>query len=153
MTKEEKDGILSAVLNIPTPLKEVTLAPKNRLERLLIFLKIKKPAVEMLYIRGLKMSTNYRLTAITNALMLVSEKESHEEKVMDIIHENTYQMAGYIATAIHNKNTETPRYLIETIADEFTNTELKLAAAEVYRRLDVQSFFGSTELVRSLSLM
>jgi hypothetical protein len=153
MTKQEKDGILSTVLNIPTPLKHVKLAPKNKLEKLLIYLKLKRPVYEMLYISGLKMSTNFRLTAITNSLQAESHEEGEQSQLMDLLHANTYQMAGYIATAIHNKNVETPRYLIQTIADEFTNEELKLASQEVYRRLDVQSFFGSMELIRNLSLM
>jgi len=153
MTKQEKDGILSTVLNIPTPLKEVKLAPKNKLEKLLIYLRIKKPVYEMLYITGLKMSTNFRLTAIANSLQSESDAEGEQSKLMDLMHGNIYQMAGYIATAIHNKNVETPRYLIQTIADEFTTEELKLASQEVYRRLDVQTFFGSMELIRNLSLM
>ena len=153
MTIQEKDGVLSAVLNIPTPLKRVQLAPKNAFERFLIYLKIKKPKSEMLYLRGLKMSTNFRLTAISNSLQVESQAEGDQSKLMDLIHANTYQMAGYIATAIHNKNTETPQYLIQTIADEFTNAELKVAVTEVYRRLDVQAFFDCTGLVRNLSLM
>jgi len=153
MNKQEKDGILSGVLNIPTPLKEVKIAPKNKLEKLLIFLRIKKPVYKMLYIGGLKLSTNFRLTAITNSLKTESDAECEQSKLMDLMNANTYQMAGYIATAIHNKNEETPRYLIQTIADEFTNEELKLASQEVYRRLDVQTFFGSMELIRNLSLM
>lgn len=153
MTQKEKDGILSAVLDVPTPLKEVTLKPKNAWERTLIFLGIRKPRKKMLYLRNLKMSTNFRLTAITNALQLDSDNEGTVDKVMELIHENTYAMAAYIATAIHNKNEETPAYLIKTVADEFSNQELHIATKEVYRRLDVQSFFESTALVRSLALM
>ncbi|MBB5621600.1 hypothetical protein HDE69_002661 [Pedobacter cryoconitis] len=153
MTKEEKDGILSVILDIPTPLKRVKLAPKNRIEQLLIFLKIKGYSYRMLYLSGLKLSTNYRLTAISNGMILKSAKAGDMDKFMDIYHQNIYQMAGYIAAAVHNKNEETPRYLIQSIADEFTNEELKLAVKDIYRRLDVQSFFDSTALVRSLSLM
>ncbi|QNK61715.1 hypothetical protein H7F33_14280 [Pedobacter sp. PAMC26386] len=153
MTKEEKDGILSVVLDTPTPLKRVKLAPKNRIEQFLIFLKIKRPTYEMLYLSGLKLSTNYRLTAISNGLILESAKMGEMDKFMEIYHHNVYQMAGYIAAAVHNKNEETPRYLIQSIADEFTNEELKITVRDIYRRLDVQSFFDSTALVRSLSLM
>lgn len=153
MTKQDKDAILSAVLDIPTPLKRVTFAPKNVLEKLLIFMRLKAPKTEMLYLRGLKMSTNWRLTAISNSMLMESEMEGDVDKVMHLLHENTYTMAAYIAAAVHNKNTETPKYLINTIADEFTNEELKLATKEVYRRLDVQSFFESAALTRSLSLM
>lgn len=153
MNQQDKDGILSAVLDIPTPLKHVKIAPKNMLERVLIFLKLRKPVYEMLYLRGFKISTNYRLTAISNGLLLQSGKDGDIDQVMQVMHENIYQLAGYVAAAIHNHNSETPRYLVNTIADEFTNEELKLAVQEVYRRLDVQSFFGSVELIRSLSLM
>ena len=153
MNIQEKDAILSAVLDVPTPLKKVKLAPKNFFQRLLIFLKIKAPVYQMLYLRDLKMSTNFRLTAITNSLQVDSESDGTIDKVMELLHANTYTMAAYIATAIHNKNEETPEYLIKTIADEFSNKELHIATKEVYRRLDVQSFFESSALVRSLALM
>lgn len=153
MNKQDKDGILSAILDVPTPLKKVKLTPKNQLERLLIFLCIKKPIYEMVYLKGFKLSTNFRLTAISNSLILESKHEGNEDKLMDLMHENIYQMAAYVATAIHNQNTETPLYLIETIADQFSNEELKATCEEVYRRLDVQSFFACTALVRNLSLM
>lgn len=145
--------ILSAVLDVPTALKEVTLAPKNAFERLMIFLKVLKPRKQILYLRNLKMSTNFRLTAITNSLQVDSDNEGTMDKIMQLIQANTYTMAAYIATAIHNKNEETPAYLIKTIANELSNQELHIATKEVYRRLDVQSFFESTALVRSLALM
>jgi len=153
MTKKEKDGILSTILNIPTPLKEVEIKPTNILTKVLLFLRIRKPTFKMLYICGLKLSTNWRLTAITNALTTVSDKDGEQAQLMDLMHMNTFQMAGYIATAIHNQPSETPRHLITAIADNFTNEELHLATKEVYRRLDVQSFFGSMELVQNLSLI
>lgn len=153
MTKQEKDGILSSVLDVPTVLKSIKLAPKNKLERLLMFFNLMKPTYKVLVLEGLKLSTNYRLTAISNSLWLHSNLEGEQEKVMEIMHENIYQMAGYVATAIHNHNSETPRYLIDTLVNELTSEELKIAVDEVYRRLDVQSFFGSMELIRNLSLM
>jgi hypothetical protein len=140
MTKEEKDGILAAVLDIPTPLKMVEIEPKNILHKALLFLRLRKPVSEMLYLRALKMRTNYRLTAIANALNADSDQEGDIAKTMDIINQNTYQLAAYLATAIHNDNSQTPKHLIDTIK-------------EVYRRLDVQSFFGCMELAGKLSLM
>jgi hypothetical protein len=153
MTIQEKDAILSAVLDVPTPLKEVQLKPKNKLYKLLEYFGLSKPVTKMLYLRNTKMSTNYRLTAISNSLVLEGSKEGAIDNLMEIMHQNTYTMAAYIATAIHNKNNPAPGYLVNTIADEFTNEELSLATKEVYRRLDVQSFFGSTALIRSLDLM
>lgn len=153
MTIQEKDAILSAVLNVPTALKEVQLKPKNKFVKLLEYLKLRKPVTKMLYLRNTKMSTNYRLTAISNSLVLDSDKEGAIDNLMDLMHQNTYTMAAYIATAVHNQNSPAPGYLVQTIADEFTNEELSLATKEVYRRLDVQSFFASTASVRSLDLM
>ena len=153
MNIQEKDAILSAVLDVPTPLKKVKLAPKNAYERLLIFLKIKQPVYEMLYLRTLTMRTNFTLTAIGNSLLMESKQEGTVDQVMDLLHSNTYTMASYIATAVHNQRGQTPMYLINTIMDGFSNEELLIATNEVYRRLDVQSFFESTALVRSLALM
>jgi hypothetical protein len=153
MNIQEKDAILSAVLDVPTALKKVQLKPRNKLFKLLEYIGLRKPAVKMIYLKNTKMSTNYRLTAISNSLALESSKEGAIDNLMDLMHQNTYTMAAYIATAIHNKNSPAPGYLVQTIADEFTNEELSLATKEVYRRLDVQSFFGSTALIRSLDLM
>ena len=99
------------------------------------------------------MNTNYTLTAFANALTAVSDKEGDKAQALDILHHNTYQMAAYLATAIHNKKEGAPQYLINTIADQFSNEELKVAMEEVYRRLDVQSFFVCMELAGKLSLM
>jgi hypothetical protein len=153
MTKEEKDGILAAVLDIPTPLKTVEIEPKNIFQKVLVFLRIRKPGSEMLYLRELKMSTNYRLTAMANALNGGSDQDGDIAKTMDLINQNTYQMAAYLATAIHNHKSQTPKHLIDSIYHQFSNKELHEAIKEVYRRLDVQSFFGCMELAGKLSLM
>lgn len=153
MNKQDKDAILSAVLNVPTSLKTVQLKPKNKLYALLEYIGAKQPVFKELELKGLKMSTNWRLTAISNTLVLEGNKEGTIDNLMDLMFQNTYTMAAYLATAIHNKNEPAPKYLIQTIADEFTNEELHLATKEVYRRLDVQSFFASSALIRSLDLM
>lgn len=153
MTQIEKDGILSTVLDVPTKLKEVRLKPKNKLYALLEKAGVKKPVYQSLVLRNLKMSTNYRLTAISNAMEKESPHEGSVDSIMYLLQMNTYSMAAYVATAIQNENKPAPKYLIQTIADEFTNEELKLAVKEVYRRLDVQSFFESSALIQSLELM
>lgn len=153
MTKEDQKGVLDALLDTPTPLKRVVLAPKNIFHRLLIFLRVIKPKSQMLILNATTMRTNWKLTYLINDLILISKKEGGPEKFLEIIASNTFQMANIIATAIHNHNSKTPSWLVNSIADSFSNKELNAASKEVYRRLDVQSFFGSMELLRTLSLL
>lgn len=153
MTKVDQKGVLDALLDTPKPLKAVVLAPKNIFFRLLIFLQLIKPKTEMLFLGETTMRTNWKLTYLISDLVVVSKKEGGPEQFLDILAINTFQMATIIATAIHNHNSKTPSWLINSIADSFSNKELHAASKEVYRRLDVQSFFGSMELLRTLSLL
>ncbi|MBB2148806.1 hypothetical protein [Pedobacter gandavensis] len=153
MTKEDHKGVLDALLDTPTPLKAVVLVPKNTFHRILIFLRVIKPKSQMLILNATTMRTNWKLTYLISDLAVDSKKDGEAERFLDILAINTFQMATIVATAIHNHNSKTPSWLINSIADSFNNKELHAATKEVYRRLDVQSFFGSMELLRTLSLL
>lgn len=153
MKRQEETGILSDVVDIPTPLKEVTMSPKNTLESLLVAVGLKKRKQVMLYVRNTNLSTNHQLASISSSLNVVNENYGTVDGIMQAIHDNTYKMAAYVATAIHNQNSEVPQYLIDTIADEFTNAELKIAVEEIYRRIGTQDLYTSLGLVQSLALV
>ncbi|MNL79740.1 hypothetical protein D3C87_2064120 [compost metagenome] len=74
------------------------------------------------------------------------------EQIIEVINLNTFQMANIVATAVHNHNSKTPDHLVDTILDNFSQSELKIAIKEVYRRLDVQTFFECLKSLRTLSL-
>jgi hypothetical protein len=90
---------------------------------------------------------------ISSSLNVVNENYGTVDGTMQAIHDNTYKMAAYVATAIHNHNSEVPQHLIDTIADEFSNAELKIAVEEIYRRIGTQDFYTSLGMVQSLALL
>jgi hypothetical protein len=153
MNTQEQKGILSEIIDEPTPLKEVSMAPKNKFESALIWMGLRKKKRVMLYLRDTKLTTNYHLTLLSGSLNIVNEDYGTVDGTMQAIHENSYKLAAYVATAVHNKNSAVPQYLIDTIADEFTNAEMKIALEEVSRRLRSQDFISSLALVQSLVLL
>jgi hypothetical protein len=152
MSMQERKGILSEIIDEPTPLKEVSMAPKNKFESALIWMGLRKKKRVMLYLRDTKLTTNYHLTLLSGSLTLTNEQTGTVDGVMRVINENTYTMAAYVATAIQNENKPAPKYLINTIADELSNQELKIAILEIYKRMDYAAFYASAALVRSLTL-
>jgi hypothetical protein len=152
MKREEQRGILSDVVDIPTLLKEVALHPKTITGKLLVATGLKKKKREMLYLRNTNLSTNHQLTLVGQGLLLTNSGGSVDD-IMNAIHENTYTMAAYVATAVQNQNKPAPSYLIDTIADEFTNEELKLTIQEIHKRLRFNDFYSAVALTKSLDLM
>jgi hypothetical protein len=239
MTTEQKDELLSILLDVPTPLKDVRLKSPTRLKELLCSIRLIEPTFQQLEIRNTSIATNYRLTAIANTLKVYEEEvkkagpsrmttEQHRyrnqltnryiltgnkaiddqltkynstgnkdflgfvkdmsdlerfklpsdldslQRLLDegkldagtativtnliesgkakkdlnpessprlnpveFVRYNTYLMAAYVATAVHNRNEPAPAYLIHAIATQFSNQELQAAIREIYRRLDV----------------
>jgi len=152
MKIEDHKSVLEAVLDVPTFLKVVSLAPKNIIDRVLIMMKIRRGKEQALILSALTMRTNYKLTYLIADLVTGSNQKGEMEKILEVINLNTFLMANIVATAIHNKNSKTPDYLVDTVLDNFSQAELKIAIKEVYRRLDVQTFFECLTSLRTLSL-
>lgn len=152
MNINQQEGILSEVKDLPTPLKEVALHPRTKVGKLLVVAGLKKKKREMLYLRDTNLSTNHQLTLVGQGLLLTNSSGSVDE-IMSAIHDNTYIMAAYVATAVQNQNRPAPSYLINTIADEFTNEELKLTIQEIHKRIKFNDLYTAMALTKSLDLM
>jgi len=153
MNKEDQKAVLEAVLELSTPLKKVSVGPRNVLEKILSFIGLYKAKTIMLILDAISMRTNYKLTYLMLDLVPGDNSGGDIEQILNVINANSLNMATIVATAIHNQNSKTPTYLINAILDGFSNAELKIAIKEIYRRLDVQSFFDSMALLRTLSLL
>ena len=153
MNLNQQQGILDEVQDVPTALKEVKMAPRNIFEAVLIRTGMSEPKRKILYLKNTKLSTAHQLTLIVDDMTLKNHRTDTVDGTMQMIYENTYLMATYVATAIQNENKPAPGYLIQTIADEFTNEELKLTLTEVYRRLHVEDFMHAAALTQSLQLL
>jgi hypothetical protein len=73
MSIQERKGILSEIIDEPTPLKEVLMAPKNKFESAIIRMGLRKKKRVMLYLRDTKLTTNYHLTLLSGSLNIVNE--------------------------------------------------------------------------------
>jgi hypothetical protein len=141
MKTGEIDDILSVLLDVPTRLKAIRRKPSSKLMAFLISFEIVHPSYQVLEIKNIKLSTYYRLTAISNTLSryeLDASTSSFDvsRAVLDTTIKNTYAMASYVATAVLNENKPAPVDLIQAVADNFTNEELRLTIKEIYQRLD-----------------
>lgn len=133
--------ILEAIIDEPVLIKEILLK-RSFLDKLIGIQKSVK-----LELRAPTARTSYKLT---NLILDIDKDfgDGHE-----FIANNTHQLALIVATAIHNQNTPIPDKLVDIILDNFTVEELKAICKEVYRRLDVHSFFDIWESLQKMKIV
>lgn len=141
--------IVEAVLETPSFIKTVQidgeLVNHGWWSRLLIRIGIRKappiPKVNHdLHITPAKVTTIYALSGLLCEINEAVNKKLSEHAAALKVHS---LLVRTIATGIHNKDGEAPEWLMRVISDQFTAAELNATAAEVYRRLDYENFFGT----------
>ena len=113
------------------------MAPTSRWDRLLQRLHIQPAKYLDISLKASSLRTVQRIAAIRMSMV------NSEDQSWEMIFQNTEIMAQIVALAIHNKPTPVPEDLVATIMDHISNEELKVIMFEVYRRLDISSFFVS----------
>lgn len=144
--------ILEVINDEPQQIKTITLPPLNIWQKMLQSLRLKKPKRLSLELRGVKLRSFQKLCLLILDLNNTSEYEG-TDSMFDIGQANAFKMAAIIATAIHNDKTPPPEYLIDAILDNFNNAEIRVIVEEVYRRLDMENFFGSMASLRELPVV
>jgi hypothetical protein len=154
MKVEEIDEVLSVLLDVPTYIKQVTCMPESRLTRILVSLKIIKPRVYTLELNNVKLGTNYRLSALANAMVRLkydplASRSENMSIIVGVIRKNTYALAAYIATAVQNNHKPAPENLVHAIAEQFTNEELLLTVREIYKRQDLSVVLDALKIPKN----
>lgn len=156
MKVEEIDEVLSVLLDVPTYIKQVTRVPESILKKILVSLKIIKPRVYTLELNNVKLGTNYRLSALANAMIRVeydplAPRSENISIIVSVIRRNTYALAAYIATAVQNDHKPAPENLVHAIAEQFTNEELLLTVREIYKRQDLSVVFDALKIPKKIN--
>ncbi|MFD1770871.1 hypothetical protein [Sphingobacterium suaedae] len=107
-----------------------------------IFL-IPKYHVKKIYLTNLWPGTVMKLLGV-----LIGMKKIHsfdEQEVYKVIKNNIPLFTEFLAIGLHNNESDPPEWLKRAINYHFTPHEILINSIEVYRRLDVQTFFVITE--------
>lgn len=92
-----------------------------------------------IYVSELYPGTVVRLLGVISRLQ--GAKEISDLEIYKMIENNIPLFIEFLAVGLNNKPTDPPKWLIEALNYHFSATELHSAVNEVYRRLDVQTFF------------
>lgn len=107
----------------------------------------------------LKTATAYRVTNQLDKVFTVdlASMQGDNGAIQGIlykaINESYIDLIEALAIAIHNDKGTPKEWIYEALEYHFTIEELATLTSEVYRRLDVTSFFVILELVRGVKLM
>ncbi len=96
-----------------------------------------------IYLSNLWPGTVIRLLGVL--LNLQSSKSFQEVDIYSMIKSNLPLFIDFLAIGLHNDETEPPEWLVRAITYQFESTEIQQYIIEVYRRLDVQTFFVTTQ--------
>jgi len=100
-------------------------------------------------------ATVYRLLSILIDLKVVGDEGDTEElNFYKILKGNIPLLTDFLAIGIHNKEGDPPHWLYTAIGNQLTAKEINDLTQDIYRRLDVETFFGiltSLRKVRELS--
>ncbi|WP_313672004.1 hypothetical protein [Sphingobacterium multivorum] len=93
-----------------------------------------------IYVSELYPGTVVRILGIISRLQ--GAKEISDVEIYKMIENNIPLFIEFLAVGLNNKPVDPPKWLIEALNYHFTPSELHAAVNEVYRRLDVQTFFA-----------
>lgn len=115
----------------------------NWFSKILCLIKIlPKFKSKKIYLSDPKPATVVRL--LGEIIDLKISKSNNDLEVYEMIKSNIPIFINFLAIAIHNKKGNPPEWLIHSLGYEFEKNEISELSLEVYRRLDLQTFFGIT---------
>lgn len=147
------DEIIEAFNNEPEFVKEVRLSPSTRIAKILNWTGLfkRKRRIEL---TDLATAIAYKVASLFSHMNIKEDsKEAIQQQIFIAMRENLPLLIEALGYAIHNKQGQPPRWILESLEYEFTMEELAELTARVYGRLDVSSFFTITELIKGVKIM
>lgn len=145
LMKEVKKDLVDTITGRKDFVKEVKVKVEYRsvlkriLSSLCILPKFKKQEI---YLSDPWPGTVFKLLGVL--LDLKVSETNHEKDIYAMLQANIPVLIRFIAIGIHNDRSEPPQWLFDALEYQFDNNEIKELSAEVYRRLDVSTFFAIT---------
>lgn len=142
--------IAEAISDKKTFFKKVKIKYPVWWQRLLAFFYI-LPRTKDIILTDLWPATVYRLLAKLIDLKVSGDKDDTEElTIYKVLKGNLPILTDYIAIGLNNRVEEPPKWLYEAINYQLTPKELEFLANDIYRRLDVETFFGILASLRKV---
>lgn len=130
--------------------KKVRINYAKKWHKILSFLFI-LPKFKKLYLSDPFPGTVYRLLGTLIDLKTTKDDQDTEDLgLYKIIQANIPILISFIAIGIHNRSSEPPRWLYLALNNQFSIKELESLSFDIYRRLDVETFFGITASLRKV---
>lgn len=104
-----------------------------------------------IYLSDPKPATIVRL--LGELIDLKISKTMNDLEIYEMIRTNIPIFINFLAIAFYNRKGTPPRWLIDGISYQFDKSEIQKYSLEVYRRLDLQTFFGITGSMVNLNQM
>ena len=149
---QEIKRVANTVTEQPTEIT-ITRKPKDLLDRILIFLKVRSLKGKIL-IEVPKLGLLYQLTALYTEIHIPEKKDKLIDWGNDLLVSNIPKMAEIVATYINNKrNEKPPENLTNYILDNMDVEDLYLVTNIIKSYMDIAPFIHSISLIRSLDLI
>lgn len=109
------------------------------------------PRTKSIILTDLYPATVYRLLSILIELRVKGDEGDTEElSFYKIIQSNLPLLTDYIAIALNNRVEEPPLWLYDAINYQLPPKDLEFLVNDIYRRLDVETFFGILASLRKV---
>jgi hypothetical protein len=119
-------------------------------QRVLAFFFI-LPRTKNIILSELHPATVYRLLSVLIDLRVKGDEGDTEElSFYKIIQSNLPLLTDYIAIALNNRVEEPPKWLYEALNYQLSPKDLEYLVTDIYRRLDVETFFGILASLRKV---
>ena len=142
--------VVDTITNKKKFIKKVKIHYSNWWQNLFSLLFI-LPRFKKIYLTDPYPGTVYRLLgALIDLKVQKDEGDTEELGIYKIIKSNIPILIEFTAFGLHNKETLPPRWLFEALNNQFSTQEIEDLTYDIYRRLDVQTFFGITVSLRNV---
>lgn len=139
-----------AISDKTTFFKKVKVNYSHWWQRILAFLFI-LPRTKDIILSELHPATVYRLLSVLIVLRVKGDEGDTEElSFYKIIQSNLPLLTDYIAIALNNRVEEPPKWLYQAINYQLSPKDLEYLVNDIYRRLDVETFFGILASLRKV---
>jgi len=133
--------------------KKVKVKYNHWYQRVLAFLFI-LPKAKDIVLSELYPGTVYRLLSILIDLKAKGDQgDSEELSIYKILKSNLPLLNDFIVIGLSNSQEEPPKWLYYAVNYQLTSKEIEFLVNDIYRRLDVETFFGITASLRKIQAL
>lgn len=139
---------VSDVINNKPTTKTFDVQPKNFIEKVLMYLKLKQRSVTFT-ITPIKLRNVYR---IASKAVLIPD-DFLDRPIVDIVANYFEHVVYIVAVGLQNDSEEPSKRLIELIKDNFSNEEVAEVLLTIFNSLNIKDFLTSIVLIKGMNIL